>query len=240
MSWGAKLGGGRIWRYELEPVDGGTLVRETWDISQEASLSKPLVSPRRQEDRREHGQDARPHRAARHRLSDVRRRGRDGRGRTTHDWLAVASRVPSSAQSSTRPWPKPRAMAWTRTSMSTHSVGTSVHTRKRVVEAAPGHELTQGLGDAERHVVAEDRERRRRHLEPGREPGPERAVAVVARAVERGEVAAACEAHLESLRERVVDPRDPLPQRAVVGRWDVGEARPLAVVAAVALTRARR
>jgi uncharacterized protein YndB with AHSA1/START domain len=27
--------GGRIWRYELEPVDGGTLVRETWDISQE-------------------------------------------------------------------------------------------------------------------------------------------------------------------------------------------------------------
>jgi uncharacterized protein YndB with AHSA1/START domain len=28
---------GRIWRYELEPVDGGTLVRETWDISQEAS-----------------------------------------------------------------------------------------------------------------------------------------------------------------------------------------------------------
>ncbi len=27
--------GGRIWRYELEPVQGGTLVRETWDISQE-------------------------------------------------------------------------------------------------------------------------------------------------------------------------------------------------------------
>ena len=38
-----RLIGGRIWRYELEPVDGGTLVRETWDISQEASLSKPLV-----------------------------------------------------------------------------------------------------------------------------------------------------------------------------------------------------
>ena len=30
-----KLFGGRIWRYELEPVDGGTRVRETWDISQE-------------------------------------------------------------------------------------------------------------------------------------------------------------------------------------------------------------
>jgi uncharacterized protein YndB with AHSA1/START domain len=43
-SWGAKFGGRRIWRYELEPVDGGTLVRETWDISQEAGLSKPLVA----------------------------------------------------------------------------------------------------------------------------------------------------------------------------------------------------
>jgi uncharacterized protein YndB with AHSA1/START domain len=31
----AKLAGGRIWRYELVPADGGTLVRETWDISQE-------------------------------------------------------------------------------------------------------------------------------------------------------------------------------------------------------------
>lgn len=28
--------GGRIWRYELEPVgDGATLVRETWDVSQD-------------------------------------------------------------------------------------------------------------------------------------------------------------------------------------------------------------
>jgi uncharacterized protein YndB with AHSA1/START domain len=44
VSWGAKLGGGRIWRYDLEAVDGGTLVRETWDISQEAALSKPLVA----------------------------------------------------------------------------------------------------------------------------------------------------------------------------------------------------
>ena len=42
--WGAKLGGGRIWRYELEPVDGGTCVRETWDISQEAGLTKSLVA----------------------------------------------------------------------------------------------------------------------------------------------------------------------------------------------------
>ena len=27
--------GGRIWRYELAPVEGGTLVRETWDVRQE-------------------------------------------------------------------------------------------------------------------------------------------------------------------------------------------------------------
>ena len=31
----SKVIGGRIWRYELEPVDGGTRVRESWDISQE-------------------------------------------------------------------------------------------------------------------------------------------------------------------------------------------------------------
>lgn len=32
---GRLLAGGRIWRYELEPVTGGTMVTETWDISQE-------------------------------------------------------------------------------------------------------------------------------------------------------------------------------------------------------------
>jgi len=42
---GRKLAGGRIWRYELEPVDGGTLVRESWDISQE--VVKALVRPAR-------------------------------------------------------------------------------------------------------------------------------------------------------------------------------------------------
>jgi hypothetical protein len=31
------VSGGRIWRYELEPVDGGTRVTETWDISKEKS-----------------------------------------------------------------------------------------------------------------------------------------------------------------------------------------------------------
>ncbi|MEO5839846.1 MAG: SRPBCC family protein [Acidimicrobiales bacterium] len=33
--FGAKFGGGRIWRYELDPVDGGTRVRESWDITHE-------------------------------------------------------------------------------------------------------------------------------------------------------------------------------------------------------------
>jgi uncharacterized protein YndB with AHSA1/START domain len=34
---------GRIWRYELEPVEGGTRVRESWDIRHEARLTRPLV-----------------------------------------------------------------------------------------------------------------------------------------------------------------------------------------------------
>ena len=38
-----KLVGGRIWRYELEPVEGGTLVRETWDITEESAATKPFV-----------------------------------------------------------------------------------------------------------------------------------------------------------------------------------------------------
>ncbi len=37
------LVGGRIWRYELEPVDGGTRVRESWDITQESVLTKPFA-----------------------------------------------------------------------------------------------------------------------------------------------------------------------------------------------------
>jgi uncharacterized protein YndB with AHSA1/START domain len=39
----SKLGGGRIWRYVLEPVEGGTRVTESWDISQE--VVKALVRP---------------------------------------------------------------------------------------------------------------------------------------------------------------------------------------------------
>ena len=37
---------GRTWRYELEPVDGATLVRETWDISTERPLTRGLLRRR--------------------------------------------------------------------------------------------------------------------------------------------------------------------------------------------------
>ena len=43
------LGGGRIWRYELESVPGGTRVRESWDISQEKV--KAIVRPARKRTR---------------------------------------------------------------------------------------------------------------------------------------------------------------------------------------------
>ena len=35
--------GGRVWRYELEPTDDGTLVRESWDITGESVFTKPAV-----------------------------------------------------------------------------------------------------------------------------------------------------------------------------------------------------
>ena len=48
-SLGARFGGGRIWRYELEPVGSGTRVRESWDISQEKI--KAIVRPARKRTR---------------------------------------------------------------------------------------------------------------------------------------------------------------------------------------------
>ena len=35
--------GGRVWRYVLEPVEGGTLVTESWDLSRERWTSKTVV-----------------------------------------------------------------------------------------------------------------------------------------------------------------------------------------------------
>lgn len=37
---------GRTWRYELEPAEGGTLVRETWDTSTERPLTRVLIRER--------------------------------------------------------------------------------------------------------------------------------------------------------------------------------------------------
>lgn len=41
-----KLFTGRTWRYELEPVDDATLVRETWDVSTEKPLTRALIRRR--------------------------------------------------------------------------------------------------------------------------------------------------------------------------------------------------
>jgi uncharacterized protein YndB with AHSA1/START domain len=41
-SFMGKLFGGPVWRYELEPLDGGTRVTESWDVSQ-TKLSKPVL-----------------------------------------------------------------------------------------------------------------------------------------------------------------------------------------------------
>ncbi|HEX4558333.1 MAG TPA: hypothetical protein VH166_03905, partial [Mycobacterium sp.] len=46
IAWKTTMGpggivGGRIWRYELGPAEGGTLVRETWDVSQDRLGAPP-------------------------------------------------------------------------------------------------------------------------------------------------------------------------------------------------------
>lgn len=47
IAWKTTMGplgliGGRIWRYELSQADGGTLVRETWDVSQDRQ--RPMLT----------------------------------------------------------------------------------------------------------------------------------------------------------------------------------------------------
>jgi hypothetical protein len=46
----AAMIGGRIWRYELIPQDGGTLVRESWDIHQE-KIPAVMLRPMRKQTR---------------------------------------------------------------------------------------------------------------------------------------------------------------------------------------------
>jgi uncharacterized protein YndB with AHSA1/START domain len=57
IAWQTRMGplgviGGRIWRYELSPVEGGTLVRETWDVSQDRQrpMLKMGAMPKQTED----------------------------------------------------------------------------------------------------------------------------------------------------------------------------------------------
>jgi uncharacterized protein YndB with AHSA1/START domain len=50
IAWKTTIGplgliGGRIWRYELSPADGGTLVRETWDVSQDRQRPMLKMGP---------------------------------------------------------------------------------------------------------------------------------------------------------------------------------------------------
>jgi uncharacterized protein YndB with AHSA1/START domain len=47
-----RFAGGRIWKYVLEPVEGGTLVTESWDISQEAAFSRGVVRKAAEETRK--------------------------------------------------------------------------------------------------------------------------------------------------------------------------------------------
>ena len=57
IAWKTTMGpggliGGRIWRYELSPTEGGTLVRETWDVSQDRQrpMLKIGAMPKQAED----------------------------------------------------------------------------------------------------------------------------------------------------------------------------------------------
>ncbi|HEY7133655.1 MAG TPA: SRPBCC family protein [Acidimicrobiia bacterium] len=43
--WPGRISAGRIWRYELEPVDGGTRVRESWDLSQDKQRALLRLGP---------------------------------------------------------------------------------------------------------------------------------------------------------------------------------------------------
>jgi hypothetical protein len=72
---GGFLGGG-VWRYELSPGDGGTLVRETWDVSRDKQ--KPMITRRfdAPTDRGRHARHPRAHRQAPRGLMLGSRRGR--------------------------------------------------------------------------------------------------------------------------------------------------------------------
>jgi uncharacterized protein YndB with AHSA1/START domain len=47
-----KIAAGRIWRYELEPVEAGTRVRESWDLSQDKQRRLLKMGPTPKQTRR--------------------------------------------------------------------------------------------------------------------------------------------------------------------------------------------
>ena len=67
---GGRFGGGRIWRYELEPVDGGTRARDLGHLRGGRHVEVARRARRlAQAHAREHGQDARVHRGDRQGVS---------------------------------------------------------------------------------------------------------------------------------------------------------------------------
>jgi uncharacterized protein YndB with AHSA1/START domain len=47
IKWLARWGGGRIWSYDLQSAQGGTLVRETWNFATEAARAKRNLAKER-------------------------------------------------------------------------------------------------------------------------------------------------------------------------------------------------
>jgi uncharacterized protein YndB with AHSA1/START domain len=47
IKWLAKWGGGRIWSYDLQPEEAGTLVCETWNFATEAAPAKKNLAKER-------------------------------------------------------------------------------------------------------------------------------------------------------------------------------------------------
>ncbi len=82
----------------------------------------------------------------------------------------------------------------------------AVRDAQRVVKAVAAGALAEGLPDAERHEVADDRERRGRHLEELRQSDPQRGVAGAGRAGEIPRRAPARELGVETAADRALVP----------------------------------
>ena len=104
------------------------------------------------------------------------------------------------------------------------------HETERVVEAVARHGPAQRLADAERHVVADDRQRRRGRLEAAGRPHPHRAAAAARDVPSRSSSSARASARRISRRSTMVPTMwgSIWAGRALLGTRDVGAHRPLA------------